>query len=315
MTEHSLFDDGYAIPDEAARLDDLERRYAEPIEEPESTALITVTALPQIQENLRALRERWEQYASDAEAMICTEDTVQTIKTMRAEMRKEFDEADTQRKAAKVAYMSPWNEVEATYKECVSDAFKAADATLKGKVDEFENEIKARCRERLELYFAELLAVEGGLDFLTFDRAMALGRLKIGMADATAKTPRKLMDALAEVVSRVACDLDRIGEMEDAAEIAAEYKERLDVASAVANVQGRKRRVIAEREAAEARRAEQERKAAAMAKVEAAAPAEAVEAPRTRDTRLFRITFTVNVTREQGIKLRDYLKQEGIDYE
>ena len=122
----------------------------------ENTALITVKALPEIQENLRALRERWDQKAAEAASMVCTEETVQTIKKMRAEMRDEFTQADTQRKAAKAMYLAPWNAVEDTFKDCVSDAFKRADASFKNTIDEFEGEIKARCRKDLERYFAEL---------------------------------------------------------------------------------------------------------------------------------------------------------------
>ena len=84
-----MIDDGYAILDEV----DHEEQEAE-----KPTALITVTSLPEIQENLRALRERWEQKAADAAAMVCTEETVQAIKKMRADMRKEYEEADRQRK-------------------------------------------------------------------------------------------------------------------------------------------------------------------------------------------------------------------------
>lgn len=304
MDEQTFFDDGYAILDE---------RDNEP--EVESTALITVTALPQIQENLRALRASWEQKASDAAAMICTEETVQTLKSYRAEMRKEFDEADAQRKAAKLAYMAPWNEVEATYKECVSDAFKTADNVLKGKIGEFEDEIKGKCRADLEAYYAEMVAAEPSVAWLTFDRAMGLGNIKISMADANAKTPRKLRDALWAIVARVATDLERLDTMEDAPEIVEEYKRQLDPTAAIATVQARKKRVEAEKEAAEARKAAQERRSEAVAKVEAAAPAEAVDAPTMRDERLFKITFTVTVTRDQGRKLKEFLKQEGIQYE
>lgn len=312
--QETFFDDGYMIPDETAKLVELEAKYAEP----KTTALITVTSLPEIEENLRALRERWQQKAADAAAMICTEETVQAVKSMRADMRREFDEADAQRKAAKVAYMAPWNEVEATYKECVSEAFKAADTALKGKISEFEGEIKAKCRADLEAYYAEMMAAEPSVAWLTFDRAMALGGIKISMADVNAKTPRRLRDALWSVVARVATDLERLDLMDDAPEIVEEYKRKLDATAAIATVQGRKKRVEAEREAAEARKAAQERRDEAVAKVDAVSPPktenadfEAVQAAERR----FRITFTVNVTREQGIKLREFMKQEGISYE
>ena len=144
---------------------------------------------------------------------------------------------------------------------------------------------------------------------------MALGGIKISMADANAKTPRKLRDALWSVVARVATDLEHIDSLEDAPEIAEEYKRQLDATAAIATVAARKKRVECEREAAEARKAAQERRDEAVAKVEAAAPPEAVSAPTMRDERLFKITFTVTVTRDQGLKLKEFLKQEGINYE
>lgn len=84
----------------------------------ETTALITVTQLPQIVENLKSLRDRWELAAQEAASLVCTEESVQSMKDARAQMRKEFEEADTQRKQVKAVYMEPWEQVEKAWKEC-----------------------------------------------------------------------------------------------------------------------------------------------------------------------------------------------------
>ena len=280
----------------------------------ENTSLIVVSQLPVIQEQLRQLRESWEQRAADAASMICTEETVQSLKEMRAEMRKEFQEADAQRKAAKEKYMAPWNAVEATFKECVKDAFTRADDSLKSTITGFENEIKRKCYDDLQRFFAEHVQMEH-IDFMTLDQAMALGGIRISLSDAKKNTPRQLQDAVAAVVAKVAVSMEQIATMEDSAEIMAEYKQCFDVGKAVAVVQGRKRRVEAEREAAEARRTAQERQKAVAEKVDAVAPpvvAPTVQAPE----KVFeKYTFTVyNCTRSQLIRVREFLKQEGINY-
>ena len=284
--------------------------------EAEPTALIQVTSLPQIQERLHALRERWEQYAADAEALVCTEDTVQAVKATRADMRREFDEADAARKAAKAAYMAPWDAVEAIYKECVSEAFKRADGALKGKIGEFEDELKAKCKAELESYHAELCAAHG-IDFLSLDTALHIGGLKIGLADAKSKTGKKLKTDLAEVVARIAVGVDQIGQMDedDRAEIMAEYKQRFDVGAAVAAVDGRKRRIAAEKAAEDARRTQQEAAQDALERVAMVTPSREVKEPQRASERIFRITFTINCTREQGLKVREFLEREGIKYE
>lgn len=287
------------------------------------TALITVTALPEIQENLRALRERWEVKALEAAMMVCTEDSVQVIKKMRSEMREEFSQADTQRKAAKQMYLAPWTAVEETFKECVSDAFKRADASFKATIDDFENELKAKCREDLERYFEETCFVYG-VDFLTFDQAMALGKIRISLSDAKKKTPRQLQDELSGVVAKVALGVDQISRMEDAPEIMAEYKKHFDVGRAVSTVQERKREIEAEVKAADARKAAQNAQEAAISKVVAVATPlqeenalkNALEREIANEPIFDEFTFTVfNCKRSQLIKIRDYLKQEGIKYE
>ena len=285
----------------------------------EATALITIAQLPVIEEQLRALKESWEQRAADAAAMVCTEETVQDLKKIRADMRKEFEEADTQRKAAKLKYMAPWNSVEATFKECVTEAFKRADTSLKDTISAFEDEIKAKCRADLEAYYKELCALDH-IDFLTFDEAMKASGIKISLTDAKKATPRQAMDQLGKFVSGIAIGMEQISQMDDSAAIMAEYKKCLDVGRAVSVVQERKRREQAEKEAAEARKAAKEAEAAAVAKVDAAAPARPVAppqaAPAPKEDKIFpEFTFTVyNARRSQLIKLRDFMKQEGINY-
>lgn len=280
----------------------------------EEQSLIVVSQLPEIQENLRQLRDEWEQKAADAATMICTEETVQSLKDMRAEMRKEFQLADSQRKAAKEKYLAPWNAVEATFKECVKDAFTRADNSLHDLVEGFQNELKQKCYDDLKIWYTELIQSEH-IDFLSLDQAMALGNVKISLDDAKKNNPRKLQDAVAAVVAKVAISLEDIGKMDDSAEIMAEYKQCLDLGRAVANVQGRKRLVQAEKEAAEARRTAQEREKAAEEKVRAVAPPIAQPKAQAAEQVFPKYTFTVyNCTRSQLIRVREFLKQEGINY-
>lgn len=285
----------------------------------ESTALITIAQLPVIEEQLKALKDSWEQRAADASSMVCTEDTVQDLKKIRADMRKEFDEADKQRKAAKLKYMEPWNSIEETFKECVADAFKRADGSLKDTITAFEEEIKSKCKADLEAYYKELCTMDH-IDFLTFDEAMKAGGIRISLTDAKKATPRQAMDQLGRFVSGIAIGMDQISQMDDSAAIMAEYKKCLDVGKAVSVVQERKRREAEEQKAAEARKAAQEAEAAAVEKVQAAAPTKAVAAPQTvkaqpQEQTFPQFTFTVfNCTRSQLLEIRDYLRQKGIQY-
>lgn len=108
--------------------------------------LIKVVQLPVIEEQLRSMKEAVDKRVEEALSLVCTEETIQTVKSARAELNKEFQALEEQRKEVKKAVLGPYERFEAVYKECVSDAFKTADAALKGKVEATEREINSAAR-------------------------------------------------------------------------------------------------------------------------------------------------------------------------
>lgn len=268
--------------------------------------IIKVVQLPIIQEKLLPLKKRWEQKALDAESMVCTEETIQAVKSSRAEMRKEFEELEELRKQVKKDVMAPYEDFDAVYKDCVTDAFNRADESYSRKVSDTEEAIKKRCEDGLREYFAELCAVHH-LDWLTYDRS----GIKVDMASAKAKTPNKLREQLAAFVAGVAESVDRINTLEDAGEIMVEYQRTLDAAGAICAVKDRHQRINAQKAAQESRKAEQEQEAEMVRRVEALAPPVVVEAPEP----VVKCTFTVHATKPQLRKLKEFLNMEGIKYE
>jgi len=300
-----------APPPEQIRLDELEQEEEAPAElSIAADVMIRVTQLPIIEEQLRAVKSQVEEMTSEAISMVCTEETVQAVKARRAELNKQFTDLDARRKEVKAAVMAPYDRFEAVFRECVTTPFKEADAALKDKIAEVEAVQRDTCEERLRLYFDELCQLHG-VDYIRYEQA----GIKIDMASAKAKTPKKLMDKLGDFVSAVAIGADDIRKMDDPVEIMAEYKKCLNVGKAVAAVQDRRRRVEEEKKAAEARESSRARQEVAVARVEAAAPPEIAEPPE-EDPVVERLTFTiVGARKSQLIKLRNYLKTEGLIYE
>lgn len=182
--------------------------------------LMKVTQLPVIEEHLMSRKEQTEQRVAEAMSLVCTDETLTSVKNIRAEMNREFADAETQRKAIKAAIMEKYDSFESVYRECIADPYKRADADLKAKIDATESEIKSRCEEMLLGYFRELCAVNE-IDFLSFGQT----GVKVDMASARAKTPKKLMEQIKLKVDGVAQDMKTIGTMgENAPEIMVEYK-------------------------------------------------------------------------------------------
>lgn len=281
--------------------------------------IIRVKQLPIIEEQLRSVKLQVEAITQEAAAMVCTENTIQAVKAKRAELNKMFSELEAKRKEVKAAVMGPYESFDAVYKECISGPFKRADAALKGKADSVEGEMKQRCEERLRTYFDGICLLHN-VDFITYEQA----GVTVDMASARAKTPKKLQDKIGEFVAGVAVGCDQIRQMDDRDEIMAEYKKCLNVGKAVAVVQERHRQIEEERKAAEAREAARQRQEEAVAKVEAVAPPiekkaippAIVPIEQRGDPVIAKLTFTCfNARRSQLIKVREYLKQEGIRYE
>lgn len=277
-----------------------------------SEELMRLSQLPQIEERLRDVKADWEQTASENMSLVCTADTIQSVKNARAGMTKLFNELEDQRKTMKNQYMERWNAFEATYKECIAEPYRRSDADLKRKIDETEGAIKAECEERCVEYFRELCAVHG-VDFVSWP----LLNIKIDMTSARQKTPRKLFDQINERIAAIADGMDKIdreADPSDRDEIMAEYKRLLDVGAAVLRVQDRKNRIRAEQQAAaereERRRAEKEAEEKVEAAIAATAPPVEVKAEP-----LLTVAFKATATRERLIALREWMKAEGIRYE
>lgn len=277
------------------------------VENPENIAeeLIKVTQLPVIEEHLRLAKKYVDEIVADAMSLVCNEDTVQAVKAARADLNKTFADLEEQRKTVKAAVLDPYNRFEAVYKECVSNAFKQADADLKKKINDVEGEMKRRCEDGLREYFEELCAANH-IDFVPFARAGVV----VSMADAKAKTqpPKKLKEQLAQFIEGIVCDTKLLEAMDEAEEIMVEYKRTLDASGSVLTVRERHRRIAAEKEAKAAQEAARNHEAEAVKKVEAFAPAVEKEPE-------YRCQFTVTATKPQLKRLKNFMTMEGIKYE
>ena len=271
--------------------------------------LMKVTQLPVIEEHLRSRKEQTEQRVAEAISLVCTDETLTSVKNIRAEMNREFADAETQRKAIKAAIMEKYDSFEAVYRECIADPYKRADADLKAKIDATESEIKSRCEEMLLGYFRELCAVNE-IDFLSFGQT----GVKVDMASARAKTPKKLMEQIKLKVDGVAQDMKTIGTMgENAPEIMVEYKKNLDLSLAVCVVNERHRRAEEEREAVKRHTVSP----AARAAGDTVAAAPQVVPKRVEQAAVERLTvsFRVTDTLERLRLLKQFLVSNGYQYE
>lgn len=189
--------------------------------------LIVIKQLPQIEEHLKELSIEIDKKVENAKSLVCTEENVKTIKQVRADLNKEFKEAEKQRKIVKEQILAPYMQFDSIYTECISNKYKSADVDLKQKIDTVESELKAKKEQEIKDYFEEYKTANK-IDFITYEQARINVTLTASM--------KSLKGQAKEFVDKIADDLKLIETQQHKAEILVEYKRTLNVSNAITTV-------------------------------------------------------------------------------
>ena len=273
--------------------------------------IIKVTQLPIIVEQLNEVKAEVTAKVEQALSLVCTEDTVKDVKKVRSDLNKELKDYEERRKAVKKAIMTPYEQFEAVYKDCISDTYKKADAELKNKIDSVENELKEQKRKEVKDYFEELCEANS-LDFITFENANINVTLSASM--------KSLKDQARNFVFKIVDDLNLIDTQEHKDEIFYEYKQSLNVSNAITTVANRYKAIEEAKVREEERKAREQAEAEATAKVESIVEAVApptVEpiAPPVEEEKTYTLKFIVRGTMPKLKALKEFLNNGGYDYE
>ena len=276
-----------------------------------SNAVIEVKQLPVIVEQLQTIKADVTERVSEAMSLVCTEDTIQVVKKRRAELNSEFKAWEEKRKDVKKAVMSPYEQFEMVYKDCITDVFKKADTDLKSKIDSVEDELKEQKRAEVKAYFDEYLASRH-VDFVTFESANI---------NVTLSASRKSLKEQAKAfVDRVCDDLNLIDTQEHKDEIMYEYKRTLNASAAILTVTNRYKAIEEAQKREEERKAREEAEKATAEKVELVVKTltpptvETLVAP-VEEEPILAVKFTVKGTRAQLRALKEFLKTNNYDFE
>ena len=232
--------------------------------------IIIVKQLPIIEERLKEISEQSQQKVAAALAMTCTEDTVKSVKALRADLSKDFQELEKKRKDVKGKILAPYEQFEAVYRTYVTNIFKPADAQLKDKIDDVENGLKDQKKAEIAAFFDEYRESKN-IDFITFEDS--------GINVTLSASKKSLKDQARAFVDKVNDDLMMIDTQNNSAEILVEYKRTLNASQAITIVSNRHKAIEEECRRFEQIQESQAAKNAAAQKVDAAIKAETPVAP------------------------------------
>ena len=162
---------------------------------------------------------------------VATEETLATLKSLRADLNKESQSFEEQRKYIKTAILSPYSEFETIYKSEILEKYKEADKTLKEKINDFEMSLKSEKKESLIKYFDELCKSKQ-IDWLIFER--------LGIDVNLSTSEKKYKIEIFGKIEKIADDINLISSETHAAEMLVEYKTTLNASQAIQKVRQRK---------------------------------------------------------------------------
>lgn len=262
--------------------------------------LITIKQLPIIEENLKTLSEEIQKKVENANALVCTEDTVKEVKQVRADLTKEFKELEEQRKTVKNSIMKPYNDFEELYKEYVSDSYKNADAILKNKIDNVEQQLRLEKETELREFFEEQKNSKR-IDFVTFEQMNLNITLSASM--------KSLKSTIQDFMDRVESELETINLQEFKEEILVEYMKHLNINRAIQDVNERHIALAQVKQVEQVVNEIHEQEQVTIQKVE-----EVLQAP-VIEEKEYALEFVVTATKDKLSKLKEFLEKEGIKYE
>ena len=274
--------------------------------------IITIKQLPIIEERLQLIKAEIDAKTQHVLALDCNDATVKAIKSLRADLNKDFGDLEEKRKEVKRAVMSPYERFEEVYTECVTNIYKQTDAILKGRIAIVENAIKANKEKEIRAYYDEY-AESLGIDFVPYEKS--------GITVTLSASAKKLKEQAAAYLDRIADELKLIATQPQdlQPEILVEYKRTVNVAYSIQTVIERKKAIEEEAERARQQAEQQTIYEAAEARVdeavesygeeqqEAIAPPTVAEA-QEQPAKLYRVAFAVNGTLEEIKALKNFLR-------
>lgn len=272
--------------------------------------IIEIKQLPIIEERLQTLKTEIEQKTHSALFMECTEDTVKSVKKMRAELTKEFNEYETRRKYIKSQIEAPYKAFNAIYEDCVTKSFKKADKALKSKIDKVENGLKEQKKEKIRFYSEELKKAYA-LDWLDVERVIPNITLSASEASLTSVVAEKM-----EKISMECQCISGLENSDESAELLAEYKKSLSLAQAKLIVSQHKKEIEKAKADSQKKKDQDQIKQEAEKRVEMLTPpavSQTTPESSSEKVTLYKMTFTVSGTKEQLKALKAFIINNNIE--
>jgi hypothetical protein len=256
----------------------------------------------------------------DIQSLQATEDNLSLIKRTRADLTKDFNDLENQRKMVKEIIMKDYNIFEDDYKKLISSLFKGADEQLKSLASVVGDRILSAKIDGIKEYFNEV----NDYEFVAFDN--------LGLKIIKSKSDKSIKAEIDEYLDTISMSLTTIETLQNKERVLAKFQMSRDLNRAISetNIEVQREEQIKAQNEERARLEieRKERQAEAQQQRNEAIEVEAMETvsdfipepvrepqPIAEGEMVYKCTFSVYATKAQLKQCKEFFAQIGVKYE
>lgn len=270
-----------------------------------------IKSVGEIESNMKEVKSYVENLNNYYKSVTFTEETLKEAKEEKAKINKFKKQVADYRKNIVAEYNKPIKLFEGTAKETeqlLTDTYNEINL----QVTNFENKQKQLKEQEIKEYFEEY-RIANNIDFIKYEQAKINVTLTASM--------KSLKEQAKNFIDKIIDDLNLIETQEHKAEILVEYKQTLNVSSAITTVTNRFKAIEEEKKKQEEiKRVQENITQMSNANISKETPSTAqqiIQTPKVETKeKLFTISFKVKNEPKSRLKLiKDFLENGGYDYE
>lgn len=267
--------------------------------------IVKIEQMPKVFSQLEMIGEFIDEKIKDIDTLDCTEENKQEVKQRRTEINNILKELDERRKFIKNKILEPYEMFNDKYEQECKDKLVSASETLKTKIDTIEEQQKKDKYNELFDFAMEYITANDIQDFVTFD--------DIGLNITLSASMKSLKEQIIAFCEKVKQDIALINMEEYRDEILYEYKKNHgNFVQCKTMVLDRHRELeeLAKKKVEEESLKEEQQKVVEKVEEVLTIPKEVIE-----NDEIISVTFTINDTKENIVKVREFMKENNICYQ
>lgn len=265
--------------------------------------IVKIEQMPIVFEQLEKIGTLIEKSTKDLDELECTEENKQEVKNRRTEINKTLEVLEDKRKEIQNKLLEPYNVFVDKYNKECKIKLQNASNLLKEKIDTIETQQKLEKENELREFAEQHIISNNIQDIVKFE--------DIGLNITLSASVKSLKEQILDFINKIIEDIKLIELEEYKDEIMIEYKQTLNYADSKVKVFLRHKQLEEMKKQQEEKLEQEKQEEKVVEKVEeVVAPKEIIE-----DDEIITVSFTITDTKEKILKLRDYLKENGINYE